>query len=276
MRSRAMVKFGAGKIPNAKRGSAAQAKKFAQTLRGKKITGFGRSGKFLIIEISGGWRLVIHLRMTGQLIFIAGGNLKRPLLLSRAKRAQKELLPSKHTHVEIEFSGGGKLFYNDVRKFGHMRLANNRDFEKIMARAGHGMDALEINAAHFSNLLNLRPQKRIKDFLLDQTAIAGIGNIYADEALFAARISPLRKTGSLAPAESLILASAIKKILRTAINHGGSSLKNYVNARGAAGKFSARHKVYGKSGKPCRNCGKPLRAHRIGSRTATFCPNCQR
>jgi formamidopyrimidine-DNA glycosylase len=279
VRTDKMVKVGAGKISNIKIGSKQLSRKFAGILRGKKIINLARRAKYLIIKLSGArqrnYFLLIHLRMSGQLIFLGKAAQKQPLLLSLAKSAVKEHLPSKHSHVEFLFTDHSKLFYNDPRQFGHLRLVNQQQFDKVMAEANLGPEPLTLSLADFKKIIAAHPQKRAKDFLLNQNVIAGIGNIYSDEALFAAKINPLRKMGSLKNAEIALLHISIKKILKRAIAAGGSSIEYFLKTNGSAGKFAEEHLVYGKAKKPCPRCGTKLLSRTIGSRTATFCPKCQ-
>lgn len=271
-----MVKFGPGKISNIKSGSKKLSRQFAAGLRGKKILGVDRRAKYLIIRLSGGNFLLIHLRMSGQLIFVPKKMLRDPLALSLAKTAIKQTLPSKHTHVEFVFSNGDKLFYNDTRQFGHIRLVSAAEFKKVMAEQDLGPEPLTLGLQEFTMLVRRHSQKRAKDFLLNQNIIAGIGNIYADEALFISRISPLRKVGALKPAQIAALHTAIQKVLKRAIQLGGSSIEYYLMTNGTAGKFSHEHQVYGKAGQPCPNCSRPLHSRKIGSRTSTYCKHCQK
>lgn len=270
-----MIKVGAGKISNIKRGSKKDSLRFIKAVRGKKILDVKRRGKFLIIELSGGLNLMIHLRMSGQLIYLEAHSLGRPIFLSLAQTAVRQRLPTKHTHVEFSFKNGSRLFYNDTRQFGHIRLANEAQLREVFKGLGLGPEPLGLTLEDFKILLNSRPEKRIKDLLLDQKTIAGIGNIYADESLFMAGIMPARQARTLTAEEITRLHSAIQDVLRKAIKFGGSSLEYFLMTNGSAGKFSEQHLVYGKNKSPCPNCGEILSAKKIGSRTATFCLVCQ-
>lgn len=270
-----MIKIGPGKISNIKKGSKQQSKKFAEILNGKKILDVQRRAKFLIIKLSSDFYLLIHLRMSGQLIYVQKRNLQTPLALSLAKNALKQKLPGKHTHIEFTFLNGDKLFYNDTRQFGHMRLASSEELTAVMSEANLGPEPLSLQLADFKNLLKQHRHKRIKDFLLNQNIIAGIGNIYADEALFSAKISPLRTAGKIKNTEAIALHASLQKILNRAIALGGSSVESFLMANGMAGKFSSQHSVYARAGKPCLICGKILISKKIGSRTSTFCQYCQ-
>ena len=271
-----MVKVGDGKISNIKTGSKLASRKFAGVLRAKKIISLDRRAKFLIIKLSGGYALLIHLRMSGQLIFLSRAMQKNPLLLSLAKTAIKQTLPTKHTHVEFVFTEGSKLFYNDTRQFGHLRLVNAKEFKKVLAEAGLGPEPLKITLRNFTALVSAHSEKPAKDFLLNQQIIAGIGNIYADESLFAAKIRPTRKVKTLKLAEIKALHNAIKKILTKAIKLGGSSIEYFLMTNGSAGKYTNEHEVYGRAGKPCPRCGRILKSAKIAGRTTVFCAKCQK
>jgi formamidopyrimidine-DNA glycosylase len=264
-----MVFIGAGKISALKKGNADRSKKFAGALASQKIKSFGRRGKFLIIQFHDSSRLLVHLRMSGQLIFIP-----KKLL---AKSALPELLPTKHTHAVFSFSDGGKLFYNDVRQFGHLRLvADEKEFAKLMAVQNLGPEPLEISEKDFFAALRTNPKRAIKALLLDQSVIAGIGNIYADESLFAAKINPSRPAGKIKSTEAKILWAALQRILKEAIKRGGSSLEYFLKTNGSAGSFSQEHQVYGKSGEPCPRCGAKFESKTVAGRTSTYCPRCQK
>ena len=271
-----MVKVGAGKISNIKIGSKAQSRIFAQKLKAKIILSLDRRAKYLIIKLSGDYYLMIHLRMSGQLIYLKKEQQKNPLALSLAKSALKQTLPSKHTHVIFSFSNGDKLFYNDTRQFGHIRLVNQKEFDAVMTEQGLGPEPLTLKLKDFEKIIAAHSSKRAKDFLLNQNIIAGIGNIYADEALFISKINPKRKIGSLKIQQQKALLEAIQKVLNRAIKLGGSSIEYYLMTNGSAGKFANEHLVYAKAGEKCPRCGTILKSAKIGSRTSTFCPNCQK
>ncbi|MDB4939622.1 MAG: formamidopyrimidine-DNA glycosylase [Candidatus Doudnabacteria bacterium] len=271
-----MIKVGPAKISNLKIGSKKSSRNFAALLKNKRVLGLDRRAKYLIIRLSGGGNLMIHLRMSGQLIFLPKKVLKNPLTLSLAKTAIKQTLPSKHTHVEFIFSNGDKLFYNDTRQFGHIRFVTDKEMKNVLSQQKLGPEPLTLKLKEFSEIIKRHSSKRAKDFLLNQEVIAGIGNIYADESLFISKISPLRKVGSLKPDQQKLLLQSIQKVLQEAIKLGGSSIESFLMTNGTAGKFSDQHLVYAKEGKPCPRCGKPLHAQKIGSRTSTFCTNCQK
>lgn len=271
-----MVKVGPGKISNIKVGSKKESLLFGFRLKNRKVLAVERRAKYLLIHLSGNHLLMIHLRMSGQLIFLPKKELKNPLTLSLAKKAIKEVLPAKHTHIEFVFSNGDRLFYNDTRQFGHIRLAAKNEIKEILNALQLGPEPLLLSRKGFVALVNEYSNRKAKDFLLDQRIIAGIGNIYADESLFISKIHPLRRMGSLKPAEINLLHGSIKKVLNGAIKAGGSSLEYFLMTNGDSGKFSLKHKVYGRAGKPCLTCRGPLISRKIAGRTTVYCPRCQR
>lgn len=221
-------------------------------LNGKKITGLRRRAKILIIDFSDGQSLLIHLKLTGQLIF----NGK----------------PSPYTRKVFNFDDGSRLVFNDLRKFGWWkRVKETKTLEKTF-----GPEALEINFKTFKNLLKKKPKAKIKPLLMDQKFIAGIGNIYSDEILFASRINPLRQVKDLNDKEIRKILQNIKKILKKAIKYQGSSVKYYLDACGKKGKYLKYHKVYQKEGEKCFHCHGIIKRIKLGGRSAHFCPACQK
>jgi formamidopyrimidine-DNA glycosylase len=230
-------------------------------LIGRRVLGVRRRGKMLLIGIEGGRTLVFHLKMTGQFLFAASSEPR-----------------DKHVRLAIRFEDGrNELRFRDVRKFGFLLCLEGDPERSSSELSCLGPEPLEVGLPDFASTLKTR-RGRIKSLLLDQTRIAGIGNIYADEMLFDARIHPERSASSLrADAVSRLLLS-MKKILSLAIEAGGSTLadEGYRDADGNAGDFQFAHKVYDREGEPCLVCGTPIKMKRIGGRSSHFCPKCQR
>ena len=223
-----------------------------------RVESLARHGKQLAILASGGRVLVVHLGMSGQLRLLPrGGNL-----------AQRD-----HIHADWMLDDGSLLIFRDPRRFGGLWTLESqsalRDRWSTL-----GPDALTMKPADLHTAAT-GSARAIKALLLDQTAIAGIGNIYADEALFAAGIRPARRASSLTAQERLRLARAIKTVLERAVEARGSSLRDYMDADGRRGEAQLRHAVYGRSGLECLRCRKPLRTSTIAQRTTVYCPNCQ-
>ena len=225
----------------------------------RKLAEISRRGKFILIRLDDGQCLVVHLGMTGQLYWT-----------SRKHQVDR------HTHFRLEFAGSDRtLNFRDVRKFGQVQIY---DSEKALWSSEKmkklGPDALQISRGDFSELLQRR--RMIKVLLLDQKAIAGIGNIYADESLFAAKIHPARRANEISPAKVKKLYEAVWRILRQAIAAGGSSIRDYRQSDGQKGMFQTKHKVYGRTGLKCRWCGKKIERLIVAGRSSHICPACQR
>jgi len=233
-------------------------RKGLDALRGQRVLGVDRRGKMLLIACEGGRTLVFHLKMTGQFSFAATGEAR-----------------DKHTRLVVRFEDGkNELRFRDVRKFGFL-LCLEGDPEAVCGElACLGPEPLEVGLAEFAALI-ARRKGRIKSLLLNQTVIAGIGNIYADEMLFDSRIHPETLASSLGNRAVERLYDSMKKILKLAIAEKGSTLQDYRDAEGKAGNFQFFHKVYDRKGEPCVTCGTPIRMTRIGGRSSHFCPKCQ-
>jgi formamidopyrimidine-DNA glycosylase len=248
-----------------------------RVLIGASAVGLERRGKLLVLHLSSGWSLLAHLRMTGQLIYRAnegkdfGGGYPSDSLIGE--------LPDKTTRVIIDFDNGAKLFFNDQRKFGYLKVVPTEllEEEDFIQRLGPEPLADEFSWQVLKKQLSKGSGNRpVKAALLDQQTIAGIGNIYADESLFAAGILPERPCSSLDEAELKRLHRAIRKCMRQSIADGGSTSRNYVDALGLRGEFLDLHaNVYGRAGEPCHKCGKPLSKTRVAGRGTTYCANCQ-
>ncbi len=245
-------------------------------LAGRTPRGLSRRGKYLLAELDDGSRLVVHLGMTGQLFSSAARSVR---LLSAAARAalapeaQGDFRPDAHTHLWLQFENGGPdVVLRDVRKLGKVLwLAPGRSHPRLDRL---GMDALEVDAERLFRLSRKRVVA-VKSFLLDQAVIAGVGNIYADEALFAAGVRPPRRAGRVTRIEYGRVAAAIRAVLQRSIETGGSSISDYVAPDGSDGQYQEERRVYARTGEPCGACGRPIRRSVIGQRAAHWCPGCQ-
>ena len=180
----------------------------------------------------------------------------------------------KHTHLRIDFTNGDYLIYNDVRKFGRINYLSNDELNiYLKTKVGLEPGLMELEAFKTKLMIKRGPLKKI---LLDQTIIAGIGNIYADEILFASGIHPLTETSKLKDEDYSILYDNIRGILEKAILAGGSTIRDYVNGDGTAGGYQDAHQVYGRGGKECIGCGCTLEKIKVAGRTTVYCPICQR
>ncbi|HEV8551355.1 MAG TPA: bifunctional DNA-formamidopyrimidine glycosylase/DNA-(apurinic or apyrimidinic site) lyase [Polyangiaceae bacterium] len=248
-----------------------------RALTERKVVELVRHGKYLVARLDDGARLLLHLGMTGQL-FTAGARSVRLLSAERrstlAASEQAAFVPDAHTHLELEFADGPPgLYFRDIRKFGKVRLLAEGQSDPRLDKLG--VDALVATGQE----LFAAAQKRnipVKSLLLEQGVIAGIGNIYADEALFFARVRPTRPARRVTRAECDAIVKAARRVLERAIVKGGSSIDDFVRPDGSDGEYQAERKVYARTGAPCPRCKTPIRRIVIGQRSAHFCPECQR
>jgi formamidopyrimidine-DNA glycosylase len=247
----------------------------ARFLVGSEIEKVRRRAKVLIIELSSGWALIIHLKMTGQLVFIGRGQ------RFGAGHPGKELvgeLPAKSTRVVLDFKDGSKLFFNDQRKFGWMRLMPTLEIPEIDFFKKVGPEPLDddFTVDKFIERLMRRQNSNIKSVLLDQTVVAGIGNIYADESLWSAKIHPATIVKDIPKPGLVLLYNAVRDVLNLSIQKGGSTDKNYVDAEGKKGSYLSFANVFRKEGQPCPRCGTPIEKIRVAGRGTHICPRDQK
>ncbi|MBI2607945.1 MAG: bifunctional DNA-formamidopyrimidine glycosylase/DNA-(apurinic or apyrimidinic site) lyase [Candidatus Doudnabacteria bacterium] len=278
VRSPKLIAVGPLTLSNVRKSNSVAAKKFAQILKGKKITGVQRRAKLIIIDIAGKFAILVHLKMTGQLIFLEKKQLNKKIKLLNIETFQPITLPSKWTHVIFTFTDGSKLFFNDLRQFGYLKLVKDSEIDQVKELNEFGPEPLKINfaIAKFINILSKRPKMKVKLFLMDPKIIAGIGNIYSDEILFFAKIRPGRIVKTLTKSEEQRLFKAIKEVLKDAVRHNGSSVGDFVRPSGAWGKYGRLHKVYGRAGLKCKVCGSIIKSMKFSGRTGSFCPVCQK
>jgi formamidopyrimidine-DNA glycosylase len=237
-------------------------KQFTTRLEGAKVTAVDRKGKYLVLKLDSGDLWVIHLGMSGQLLRVAA---KEPV--------------AKHTHVTITFTQGGQLRFVDPRTFGEMFVTTPEQLGDDVPELAHlGIDPVEepMSWQTFGHLLLAHPMK-LKAFLMDQSIIAGLGNIYSDEILFAAGLRYDRMTDSLTTQEIRRLYRALVETLHDAIKYGGSTLSDeqYVDLSGKKGEYQEHHQVYDRDKLACRRCRTPITKVKFQSRTTYFCEGCQ-
>lgn len=248
----------------------------AGKLIGATVQSVQRRGKLIIMPLSSGYSILIHLKMTGQLVYrpksgrgFGGGHPNASLV---------DKLPDKSTRVIMELTRG-TLFFNDQRKFGWVKLEpsdglyqNNAFLKKL------GPEPLEDSYTfeQFGSALKKRSKTSIKAALLDQTVLAGVGNIYADESLFMARIHPLTKVGDVSAIKLKRLFNAVREVMSLSISLGGSSDRNYVDAKGNKGSYLKFAQVFRKEGSDCPNCGQAIIKIRAAGRGTHICPHCQK
>jgi len=245
-------------------------------LPGRRIESVDRLGKYLLVRLDDGATLMIHLGMTGQLF---SSEARSPRLLSATARAslapeaQAGFEPDAHTHLVLEVEGKGPdVYFRDVRKFGKLLWLAPGEGHPRLARLGGA--ALEIDGPRLFAASRKR-KAPIKALLLDQSVLAGVGNIYADEALFLAGVRPGRRAARLTRKEADILARGIVKVLQRSIETGGSSISDYVNPDGSDGGYQDERRVYARKGEPCLECGATIARRVVAQRSAHYCPVCQ-
>ena len=226
-----------------------------EKLKGKKVIRLRRRGKWILIDFESNLSFVCHLKMTGQLLFFPS---KRPL--------------DKHTHFILSFKDSrNELRFRDVRKFG---LISFHPTPEVLKFPNLGPEPLRVSFSRFRKLF-LRRRGRLKNLLLNQSFVAGIGNIYADEILFEAKLHPCTPAFLLEEEDLLRLWKAMRSILRKAVESRGTSIRNFRDAEGKEGDFRNRLRVYGKESKSCSRCGREIERLRLGGRSSFFCPQCQ-
>ena len=251
--------------------------RLARELPGAVVRALERRGKYLLAQLGDGRRLLLHLGMTGQLF---GEKASSPRLLSAARRAalspeeQRGFAPDRHTHLRLEFDDGGPaVFFRDVRKFGKVRLLRPGESDARLDKLG--ADALAVTGADLFAATRKRTVA-IKSVLMDQGAIAGVGNIYADEALFLAKVRPRRPARKITRREADAIVAALRRVLLRSIETGGSSISDYVLPDGSDGAYQDERHVYARGGEPCPVCGTPIKRISVAARSTHFCPHCQR
>jgi formamidopyrimidine-DNA glycosylase len=247
---------------------------YKKIVKGLKIEEVKRRAKMVILDLSKGWNILIHLKLTGQLVF---GSKTRCVVGGHPIREGFDCLPNKFTHATFTFTDKSHLYFNDIRKFGWLHLLTDSKLEKEIEEMKLGIEPFDKNFTldYLKNLLKKRPNLKIKEFLMDQSLIAGLGNIYSDEVDFYAHVRPMRPVKTLSEKEIGLIYKGIKKILTASIKAQGTTFSNYRNAEGEAGAYSKQLKVYGKWGEACSCGGKILRV-KIGGRSASYCPKCQK
>lgn len=245
-----------------------------QFLIGAKVVTIARRGKTLLIELNSKYSLVIHLKMTGQLVYVG----KERFGAGHPTSSLIDQLPDKSTRVTLELDDEAQLFFNDQRKFGWMRLLPTAEVVNIDFFKKLGPEPLATNftAQDFRERLKKRPNTNIKAALLDQTVIAGVGNIYADESLWGAKIHPTTLVKNLSTQKLNKLFDELRYVLKLSIEKGGSTDKNYVNAEGKKGSYMSFARVFRREGKACPRCRTTIIKTRVAGRGTHLCPFCQK
>ena len=246
-------------------------------LEGDRFSRLDRHGKLLMLGLESGRTLLVHLGLTGQLTYRDPQREDRPFQRHPTTGLQRSLQHEvdAHTHVSLELDGGGALHYRDIRKFGKLRLADSA--QRLAQLARMGPDPLT-DAWQWERFLGQvkKSHRPIKAVLLDQAVAAGVGNIYADEALFLAGIRPSSRAHRLSAARLKKLFEAVPQVLQQGIHYGGTTLSDYLDAEGNPGSNQEQLWAYGRYGQPCRRCGTTVEKSTVAQRTSSWCPRCQR
>lgn len=227
-------------------------------LDGQAILRVHRRAKLLLLDLEGGSLLAFHLKMTGR-VWLAGPDRNLP----------------RHAHLVLELAEGDRIVFEDQRRFGFWGIFEPEDLDGWKFFRSLGPEPLETSAEELAQCIGAR-RAGVKGLLLDQRVLAGIGNIYADESLFAARIHPASIASNIPRPRRVTLFTELRRILLDAIEAGGSTISDFRNAYGKGGIFQEHFNVYGKRNRPCPACGRPLTTSQIAGRTSTHCPDCQR
>lgn len=265
-----VIKGATSDSPRSFPNSPADVKRF---LAGAKITDIRRRAKVLLIDLDNAYSLMIHLKMTGQLVYRGdtqfGAGHPNDSLIGE--------LPDRSTRVVIEFADGSHLYFNDQRKFGWVKLLPSIEIPNIDFMKRVGPEPLEDDFTwqEFATRFIRRAKTSIKAALLDQTVVAGVGNIYADESLWGAKIHPQRLVGTITSDEFHRLYTELRMVMNMAIEKGGSTDRNYVNAEGRKGSYMDFARVFRREGKPCPRCGTTIIKFKAAGRGTHICPHCQ-
>ncbi|HVK18847.1 MAG TPA: bifunctional DNA-formamidopyrimidine glycosylase/DNA-(apurinic or apyrimidinic site) lyase [Fimbriiglobus sp.] len=232
---------------------------WAARLVGATVAGVRRRGKWIVLDLDAGPRLVVHLGMTGQ------------FTVAKSDEAMKD-----HTHLVFELNGdAGELRFRDARRFGSVELFADEAAVRAFLADRLGPEPAEIDPVAFREALQ-RTGRTLKAVLLDQTVVAGVGNIYADEALFRAGLHPQRRGQTVTAAEADRLREAVAAVIADAIEHRGSTIRDYVGGSGLRGGYQDEFRVYGRTGKPCPACAAVIEVVRVAGRSSHYCPGCQK
>jgi formamidopyrimidine-DNA glycosylase len=272
-----VVALGPGTLSPVRTHSPNVAAAFTQKLVGQKILSVKRRAKLLIFDFAGPLCMLVHLKMTGQFVYLKRSELNKKIRIINKAEAPLHALPCPYTHVIFTFRDSSKLFYNDVRQFGYLKLVSDKELPHVKELAEFGPEPLDkkFTLSVFQVILKRRPKAKIKQLLIDPKLIAGIGNIYSDEILFRVKLRPTRAVISLSRSEISTLFAAIPFILKKGIASHGSSVGDFVRTDGSWGSMGKHHFVYGRAGEKCKVCGSMIKSTKFGGRTSSFCPKCQ-
>ncbi|MEI6627544.1 MAG: DNA-formamidopyrimidine glycosylase [bacterium] len=249
---------------------------FKKALTGDKFISVGRKAKMLYFKLKSGKYLLTHLKMTGQLIYQEAGKKAQPIVGGHPQKGGADNLPNKFTRVAMEFVDGSRLFFNDMRKFGYMKLVDEKTAQDAFVKYGPEPLVSDFTLKYFTSILAKYPKRKLKQILLDQQLISGLGNIYVDESCFGAGVLPMRLAKSLSEMEVKKLYQEIKKVIKFSIEKRGTSFSTYVHLNGGAGGFVPHLRVYGRKGERCKRCSGIINRIKLNGRGTHFCSDCQK
>jgi formamidopyrimidine-DNA glycosylase len=278
-----MISVGPGTVSNIRKADQRSANKFISLLVGKEFLSVRRRAKLLIFDITGSLTMLVHLKMTGQFIFEdkkLRAKTKGFYRMFNKLTAPLVKLPGRHTHVIFTFRDGARLYFNDIRKFGYLKIVRDDELNQVKELQAFGPEPLDKKFTYLifcTAVHNVNKRKiSIKQLLMDSSFVAGIGNIYSDEILFHAGVRPARAVSSLSDKELSAIYKWIKPVLIKGIKAKGSSVGDFVRTDGSWGQMGKFHFVYGRKGQKCKKCGSIIESVKLGGRTGSFCPKCQR
>jgi formamidopyrimidine-DNA glycosylase len=250
-------------------------KKHFNKIINKKILSIKRRSKYILINLSSNLSLLAHLGMTGKFIIENNTGIKNKTSFYYEINKNDQ----KHNHLIFHLSQNKKLIYNDVRKFGFIKIINSKNIQKNDHIRLLGPEPLSnnFNLKYFKHCI-VSKKRKLKDLLMDQKFVSGLGNIYVNEVLFLSKLDPTRPVNTLKPLDIVKILNFIKKILKLSIKKGGSSIKNFNNSNGKNGEFQQQFNVYGRAGKLClkKQCKELIRKINISNRSSFFCASCQK
>lgn len=276
-----LIAIGPNTVSNVRLDHAPKARQFEKLLTGEKFLSVRRRAKLLLFDLSGPLTMLVHLKMTGQFIFEDRALKKKTgskYQILNKRTAPLVQLPGKYTHVIFNFTDGSTLYYNDLRQFGYLKLVRDDEIDQVKELNDFGPEPLDKKFTYevFKKQIERYKNRAIKQSLTDPILVAGIGNIYSDEILFHAKVQPERIVDTLSIKELKAIYKYIPVVLKQGIKQKGSSVGDFIRTDGKWGSMGKFHYVYGRRKQPCKVCGTIIQTVKLGGRTGSYCPRCQK